>query len=333
MKALYFDTFSGISGDMVVGAFINAGMTLDVLKNELSKIPVKIFDIQTSVVKRNSISATKFDVIISQQEHEHRNLLDVYSIIDSSTLNDKVKNDSKKVFYNIAMAESKIHNIDIEKVRFHEIGSLDSIIDIIAVAICIDYFKIEKVISSPLPVGSKALTKTQHGEIPIPAPATAEILKNYPTKFVDIPYELTTPTGASIVTTFSQGTILHNMIIENIGYGAGSLEIPNLPNLLRIFIGETYNENEQEDISIIETNISDMDPQVYPTIIKRFLDLGASDAFVSQVITKKERPDVLLSVVVPNEKTDLIIESIFSNTTNELRMHAIQKKTIYKKSL
>jgi uncharacterized protein (TIGR00299 family) protein len=308
-------------------------MNLDILKNELLKIPLKNFDIQTSTIKRNSISATKFDVIIPHHEHVHRNLSDVYKIIDSSTLNDKIKSDSKKIFYNIAVAEAKVHNVDVEKVHFHEVGAIDSIIDIIGTAICIDYFKIEKVISSPLRIGSNAFTKTQHGEIPIPAPATAEILKNYPTKIVDLPYELTTPTGAAIVATLSKGTLLHEMVIENIGYGAGSLEIPKLPNLLRIFIGETYNQYNQEEVSIIETNIDDMNPQVYPRIIEKVLALGAHDAFITQVIMKKGRPGILLTVIVPNEKIDSIIEYIYANTTTiGLRMYAVQRKILHRES-
>lgn len=327
MKTLYFDTFSGISGDMIVAAFINAGMELDILKNELLKLPIKEFDIQASTVKRNSISATKFDVIIPHHEHVHRNLADVYEIIDSSNLNDKVKNNSKKIFYNIAVAEAKVHNVDVEKVRFHEVGAIDSIIDVIGAVICIDYFNIEKVTSSPLRVGSNVLIKTQHGEIPVPAPATAEILKNYPVKIIDLPYELTTPTAAAVVTTLSKGTLLSDMIIEKIGYGAGGLEIPKLPNLLRIFIGETYNQYEQEDISIIETNIDDMDPQVYLTIIEKLLALGANDAFISHVIMKKEKAGMLLTVITPNEKIYSIIEYLHINTTtSEMRIHSAQRK-------
>ena len=332
MKTLYFDTFSGISGDMVLGAFINAGMDLDILKNELSKIPLKNFDIQTSIIKRNSIAATKFDVIVLQHEHVHRNLSDIYKIIDSSSLNDNVKRDAKKIFNNIAIAEAKVHNVDVERVHFHEVGSIDSIIDIIGVAICIDYFKIEKVISSPLRFGNNALIKTQHGKIPIPAPATAEILKNYPTKIVDTPYELTTPTGAAIITTFSEGTLLHNMIIENIGYGAGSLEIPKLPNLLRIFIGETDDQYNQEEDLIIETDIDDMDQKVYSDIIEKILALGANDAFINQVIMKKGSHGRLLTVIAPNEKTDSIIKYIYDNTiTTEIRMNSIQRKIVYRK--
>jgi len=329
MKTLYFDTFSGISGDMIVAAFINAGMELDILKNELLKLPIKEFDIQASTVKRNSISATKFDVIIPHHEHVHRNLADVYEIIDSSSLNDKVKRDSKKIFYNIAVAEAKVHNVDVEKVRFHEVGAIDSIIDVIGAVICIDYFKIEKITSSPLRVGSNVLIKTQHGEIPVPAPATAEILKNYPVKIIDLPYELTTPTAAAIVTTLSKGTLFSNMVIEKIGYGTGSIEIPNLPNLLRIFTGETCDQQYQEEVLVIEANINDMDTQNYQNIIEKVLSLGATDAFITKVIMKKEKTGMLLTIITPNEKIYSIIEYLHINiTTSELIIHSAQRKII-----
>ena len=329
MKTLYFDTFSGISGDMIVAAFINAGMELDILKNELLKLPIKEFDIQASTVKRNSISATKFDVIIPHHEHVHRNLANVYEIIDSSDLSNKVKNDSKKIFYNIAVAEAKVHNVDVEKVRFHEVGAIDSIIDVIGAVICIDYFKIEKVTSSPLRVGSNILIKTQHGEIPVPAPATAEILKNYPVKIIDLPYELTTPTAAAIVTTLSKGTLFSNMVIEKIGYGTGSIEIPNLPNLLRIFTGETCDQQYQEEVLVIEANINDMDTQNYQNIIEKVLSLGATDAFITKVIMKKEKTGMLLTIITPNEKIYSIIEYLHINiTTSELIIHSAQRKII-----
>jgi uncharacterized protein (TIGR00299 family) protein len=316
MKILYIDTFSGISGDMVLGAFVNSGLDLDLLKNELLKVPIDNYEISAREIKRNSISATKIDVNILRHEHVHRNILDINKIIDDSLLNDKIKDDAKDVFRKIAAAESKVHNVPVEKVHFHEVGAIDSIVDIIGAAICIDLMKIEKIYSTPIRVGSGAFVTTQHGQIPIPAPATAEILKNYPTAIVDLPYELTTPTGAAIVSTLSGGLMAgHEFNIESIGYGAGGLEIPNLPNLLRIFIGHSFAEFVKDDVVMIETNIDDLNPQIYPYLIEKILELGANDAYITPVIMKKGRPGILLSVISPKELSAKILEFLYMNTT------------------
>jgi uncharacterized protein (TIGR00299 family) protein len=232
-------------------------------------------------------------------------------------LSDYVKNNSIKVFNNIALAESRVHNISIEKVHFHEVGAIDSIVDIIGSVICIEKFKIEKIYSTPMRVGSGGFVKTCHGNIPLPAPATAELLKNYPTVITDSPFELTTPTGAAIVTTLSSGVIEGNEIkIEKIGYGAGDLEIPDLPNLLRIFIGEASTEFLKDDVLIIETNIDDMNPQLYPFIIEQAILKGAYDAHLVPIIMKKGRPGVLLSIITPKEYYNAIIDLIYTHTTS-----------------
>ncbi len=330
MKILYIDTFSGISGDMVLGAFINAGVDPEVLKRELTKVPISNYEIVTREIKRNSISATKVDVNILKHEHVHRNILDINKIIDESSLSEKIKTDAKNIFYRIAVSEAKVHNTPVEKVHFHEVGAIDSIVDIIGAAICVDLMKIEKIYSTPIRVGSGAFVKTQHGQIPIPAPATAEILKNYPTAIVDLPYELTTPTGAAIVSTLSSGLMSgHEFSIETIGYGAGGLEIPSLPNLLRIFIGNSYTEFVKDDVVMIETNIDDMNPQMYPYIIEKVLELGAKDAYVTPVIMKKGRPGILLSVISPKELSSAVLEFIYSNTTTlGVRLQAVKREKL-----
>ncbi|HQJ75401.1 MAG TPA: nickel pincer cofactor biosynthesis protein LarC [Bacteroidota bacterium] len=330
MKILYFDTFSGISGDMILGAFINAGLSVDTLKEELKKVPISNYEIVTKELKRNSISATKVDVNILKHEHVHRNIQDINKIIDESDLNENIKNNSKKIFYKIAVAEAKVHNTEIEKVHFHEVGAIDSIVDIIGAAICIDLLKIEKIFSTPIKVGSGGFVKTQHGQIPIPAPATSEILIGYPSTIENIPYELTTPTGAAIVTTLSSGMMTGNEFnIERIGYGAGGIEIPNTPNLLRIFIGHSYSEFVNDDVILIETNIDDMNPQIYPFVIERVIQLGANDAYITPVIMKKGRPGILLSILAPKELSTKILEFIYLNTTTiGIRMLPVKREIL-----
>lgn len=335
MKILYFDTFSGISGDMILGAFINAGLSLDTLKEELKKVPISNYEIVTKEIKRNSISATKVDVNILKHEHVHRNIQDINKIIDESNLNENIKNNSKKIFHKIAVAEAKVHNTEIEKVHFHEVGAIDSIVDIIGAAICIDLLKIEKIFSTPIKVGSGSFVKTQHGQIPIPAPATSEILIGYPTTIENIPYELTTPTGAAIVTTLSSGMMTGNEFnIERIGYGAGGIEIPNTPNLLRIFIGYSYSEFVNDDVILIETNIDDMNPQIYPFVLESVIQLGANDAYITPVIMKKGRPGILLSILAPKELSTKILEFVYLNTTTiGIRMLPVKREILKRKEV
>jgi pyridinium-3,5-bisthiocarboxylic acid mononucleotide nickel chelatase len=316
LRILYFDTFSGISGDMILGAFVNAGFPFEELRQELKKIALSGFDLEVGEIKRNSISANKINVVITKEEHVHRNIRDITEIIDASDLSDFVKSNAKKVFNNIALAESRVHNIPLEQVHFHEVGAIDSIVDIIGSVLCIEKFKIDKIYSTPLRVGSGVFVKTRHGNIPLPAPATAELLKNYPSVITDSPYELTTPTGAAIVTTLSNGIMEGNEFkIERIGYGAGDLEIPNLPNLLRIFIGETCSDFVKDDIFVIETTIDDMNPQLYPFIIEKLLEKGANDAHLVPIIMKKGRPGIILSVITPKESYNEILNVIYSQTT------------------
>jgi hypothetical protein len=316
MKICYFDTFSGISGDMILGSFISAGLPLDELGNELKKLHLNNFNISASEIKRNSISAVKFDVDIPVYEHTHRNIQDITKIIESSDLSEYVKASSIKIFNNIALAESRVHNIPIDRVHFHEVGAIDSIVDIIGTVICLESFKIDKIYSSPIRVGSGGFVKTQHGNLPIPAPATSELLKNYPTVISDLPYELTTPTGAAIITTLSSGIMEGNEIrIEKIGYGAGSMEIPDLPNLLRVFIGDTFSEFIRDEVLIIETNIDDMNPQFYPFVIEQVIAKGAYDAHLVPIIMKKGRPGILLSIITPKEFYNDVLEVVYSHTT------------------
>jgi pyridinium-3,5-bisthiocarboxylic acid mononucleotide nickel chelatase len=330
MRILYFDTFSGISGDMTLGAFINAGMKIEELREELKKIPLEGYEITAKEIKRNAISATKFDVEITKHEHIHRHIGDIYNIIDNSGLNAQVKEKSKKIFSNIALAEAKVHNMPLEKVHFHEVGAVDSIIDIIGSAICIDKFKIDKIYSSPIKVGSGGFVKTQHGNLPLPAPATAELIKNYPVTIAALPYELTTPTGAAIITTLSSGIMkANNFKVEKTGYGAGGLEIPELPNLLRIFIGEAFEEYEQDEILLMETNIDDMNPQFYPIIMDEVFSKGALDAFLTPIIMKKGRPGILLSVIAPKEQYESIIEVIYTHSTSiGIRTQSIKREKL-----
>jgi uncharacterized protein (TIGR00299 family) protein len=330
MKIAYFDAFSGISGDMTIAAFLNAGLDENEFLTELSKLKLSGFEIEIKKVIRNGITATKFDVIVKEKQKEHRHLSDIFEIIDASDLSEFVKQTSKKIFTNIAQAEAKIHNTTVEEVHFHEVGAIDSIIDIVGTAICIEKFKIEKIFASKIPLGSGSFTQTQHGKMPIPSPATLELLKNFPVTLTDIPFELTTPTGASIIATLAEyGLEKETIKINSVGYGAGNFDIPNQPDLLRIIIGEIPQKFNEEKLLLVETNIDDMNPEIYPYVIEKLLHSGANDAYLVPVIMKKGRPGILLSTLVNETKLDDILKVIFTQTTTlGVRIFEIRRKKL-----
>lgn len=316
MKIAYLDTIGGIAGDMTMAAFVSAGFSLDALAAELKKLPISGFELVGSHVSRNAIAAVHIDVSIAQHPHYHRHLKDIHAIIDGSTLAETVRNRAKAIFDLIAAAEAAVHGTTIEKVHFHEVGAIDSIVDIVGTAICLEHFGISRVYSSPVKVGSGGFVTTQHGEMPTPTPATLEILRGYPTVLTSHPYELTTPTGAAIVRACSSGLLdTETLDVQAIGYGAGTKEFPGIPNLLRIIIADTDADREHEEIVTVETNIDDMNPQVYPWLIERLISAGAYDAYLIPIIMKKGRPGILLSAMVPRTRVDNISSLLYAETS------------------
>lgn len=330
MKIAYFDTISGIAGDMTLAAFVSAGLPLDVLSSELRKLPLPGFELAGNHVMRNSIAAVHIDVVVSHAPQYHRHLKDIFHIIESSSLSQRVKDVAKSIFQVIGEAEAKIHNSTLEKVHFHEVGAVDSIVDIVGTAICLEKFGIERVYTSPVRLGSGGLVATQHGTMPTPVPATIEILKNYPTVLTGIPEELTTPTGAGIIKALSSGVLTDETLrVEAVGYGTGTKEIPQLPNLLRVVIGELESQTEGEHIVTVETNIDDMNPQVYPYLIDKLLAAGAHDAYLVPIIMKKGRPGILLSVMVEKSRLEAVTHLLYTQTsTIGLRIQEIGRRKL-----
>ncbi len=330
MKIAYLDTIAGIAGDMTLAAFVSAGLPIDELSAELKKLPLTGFEIVGKHVMRNSISAVHIEVVISHTPHYHRHLKDINALIDASSLSGRVKEVAKSIFHVIGEAEAKVHNSTLEKIHFHEVGALDSIVDIVGTAICLEKFGIEAVYSSPVRLGSGGLITTQHGVMPTPAPATIEILKSYPTILTNIPEELTTPTGAGIIKALSSGVMSEETLtVHSIGYGAGTKEFAQIPNLLRVVIGEIASNVEQEQIVTVETNIDDMNPQIYPYLIEKLLASGAHDAYLVPIIMKKGRPGILLSVMVGTERLDAITQIIYTHTTTiGVRIQKIDRKKL-----
>lgn len=330
MKFCYFDTIAGISGDMTLGAFVSAGFRFDALLQELKKLNLAGYELEAKHIERNGITATKIDVVISEQPRYHRHYGDIVALIEKSSLTSGVKERAKKIFYEIAIAEAKVHSTTLEKVHFHEVGAIDSLVDIVGTSICLEYFGVEAVYSSPVKVGTGGFVNSQHGMLPVPTPATIEILKGYPTVLTDIAHELTTPTGAAIIKANSLGVLdVERMKISAIGYGAGTREIEKLPNLLRVMIGEMEPQYDADEIVSIETNIDDMNPELYPFIIEQLLAVGARDAFLVPVVMKKGRPGVLLTVLVDPKDLDAALRIVFRETTSiGVRIRPMQRRKL-----
>ncbi|MEK6756532.1 MAG: nickel pincer cofactor biosynthesis protein LarC [Bacteroidota bacterium] len=330
MKIAFFDTIAGISGDMTLGAFVSAGVRLDDLTTELKKLDLSGYELTTRHIERSGIVATKVDVIVSEPPNYRRHLRDINELIEKSDLGKRVKDRAKRIFYEVALAEAKVHRSTVEKVHFHEVGAVDSLIDIVGTSICVESLGIEQVYSSPVKLGQGGFVHTQHGNMPIPTPATLEILKGYPTVLTAIPHELTTPTGAAIVKALSAGTLaMERITIESIGYGAGTMELDGIPNLLRILVGQLDPTYAYDEIVSVETNIDDMNPEIHPYVIEKLIAAGAHDAYLIPILMKKGRPGVLLSTLAERSKLDAVLEVLFRETTTlGVRVQSIERRKL-----
>ncbi|HAP68036.1 MAG TPA: nickel pincer cofactor biosynthesis protein LarC [Nitrospinae bacterium] len=317
MKILYFDCFSGVSGNMILGAMVDAEIDIKVLRKELKKLDLHGYSLKVSKVKRKGIKGTKVDVIVDKKKHLHHTLYkDIKRLIERSKLSKKIKEDSLAIFKDIAEAEAKIHRTSVDNVHFHEVGAVDSIVDVVGASICINLLNPDIILSSPINTG-KGMVKTEHGLLPVPAPATTEMLKGFPSYSSDIEFELATPTGVGIITAVAKASnTIPVMKTDAIGYGAGSKDFSDSPNLLRIMIGEGYSPSEQDSITVIESNIDDMNPQFYDHIMNRIFDAGALDVFLTPVIMKKNRPAVKITLLSDNDNVNKLADILLKETTS-----------------
>jgi len=316
MRTAYFDCFSGISGDMTLGALVDAGVSIDDLRAELAKLSLPGYEFKIEKVNRSGIAATKAHVIIDPRSQKSRHLSDILNIIEGSSLAPTVKEKSGRIFKRMAAAEAKVHGTIPDKIHFHEVGAVDAVVDIVGSVIGLDLLGITQIITSSINVGSGTV-QTAHGIFPIPAPATAELLKGIPFYQSSLQFELATPTGAAIISTLSNSFgILPAMKVDRIAYGAGDKDFSDRPNVLRLMIGELAANYEEDRSIVIETNIDDMSPQVYDYIIERLMDEGAQDVSLSPIIMKKGRPAILLSVLTDRSKADALLDIIFRETTS-----------------
>jgi len=312
----YADCFSGISGDMFLGALIDAGLPLDTLHKELETLNLEKFTLRCVKQQNNGISSTRI-TINSENSRENRTWKDIRSIIKKSALKKTIKKESLKVFTCLAEAEAKIHDCQVDDVHFHEIGGLDSIIDIVGTVIGLDYFRITHLVTSPLPM-PRGWVQCDHGMLPLPVPAVCEILHDVPVYGCSIEQELVTPTGAALVKSLSHDFgDFPVMNISRTGYGAGSHELPgDIPNLFRLIIGQERKMEEIQDVEVIETNLDDWSPESYPHLCEQLFSAGALDVSLVPMHMKKGRPGFLLSVIT-NPACSLEIKNcIFSETTS-----------------
>ncbi len=316
MTLAYFDCFSGISGDMTLGALVDAGVAIELLRAELEKLNLRGYEITALKVTRAGIPSTKVHVCLEEKEQPARHLADIRKLIEDSALSPSIRQKSIAVFERLAQAEARVHGTTPDKVHFHEVGAVDAIVDIVGSVIGLELLGITKIVGSPVNLGSGTI-KTSHGILPVPAPATVELLKGIPTYGSEIPFELTTPTGAAILSTLGASFgPLPQMKMDRIAHGAGGKEIEGRPNVLRLMIGEPAAAYEEDISIVVETNIDDMNPQIYDHVIDKLLQQGAHDAFLTPIIMKKGRPAVLLSVLTDRGKMDGVLDTIFRETTS-----------------
>ncbi|MHB8526887.1 MAG: nickel pincer cofactor biosynthesis protein LarC [Candidatus Acidiferrales bacterium] len=341
MNFAYFDCFSGISGDMVLGALVDAGVDLRQLEAELRKLNLDGWKISAEKVQRQAIRATKVNVESLEHDH-HRHLSGILKMIDGAAFTPRAADRARKIFQRLGEAEAKVHNIPVEKVHFHEVGAVDSIIDIVGSAIGFELLGVDDFACSVMDVGSGRV-QTEHGLLPVPAPATAELLRDAPTFSSGIEKELVTPTGAAIATTLStQYAQMPAMKLKSVGYGAGSADLPQQPNVLRLMIGEMAGESVEQStgarwdapVAVIEANLDDMNPQIYGYFAERALASGALDIFSTAVQMKKNRPGQLVTLLCEPSNRDRLIDLLFRETTTiGIRTYEARRQTLARESV
>jgi pyridinium-3,5-bisthiocarboxylic acid mononucleotide nickel chelatase len=322
----FLDAFSGISGDMTVGALIDAGAPSSAVIDALESLSTgATFAVEKT--KRSGIAASKFKVHLSSEPQKHRHLSHILSMIDGSAVSPRAKHNATSVFQCLAEAESTVHGVSIEKVHFHEVGATDSIADIVGACVAFDLLKVDEVCCSAINVGSGTVN-TEHGVLPIPAPATANLLAGKPIYARGPTMELTTPTGAAIAVALSSSFgVMPPMRISSIGHGAGDRDFKESANVLRVLIGERTGAPESTTVSIIEANIDDSSPQVLGYALDRLMEAGALDVSLSPLQMKKNRPGSLLRVIARPQDQEALAQLLFAETsTLGLRIYTAERR-------
>lgn len=327
MTICYLDAFSGISGDMTVGALLDAGASFDGLNAALTSLGTGA-TFRVEKTKRRGIAASKFHVEGGESK-SHRHLSHILKMIDAAPLSSRVKQTSSAVFQRLGEAEAKVHAMPLEKVHFHEVGAVDSICDIVGACFCFDALGVDAIWSGPVNLGSGTVN-TEHGLLPVPAPATAELVTGKPVYSSGPEMELTTPTGAALVSTLAEHFgVLPAMSISASGYGAGTRDLPGQANVLRVLIGEIQHTPESTTVSIIETNIDDANPQILGYTMERLLENGALDVTLTPIFMKKNRPGTTLTVIAAPENRESLAQLILRETSAlGLRIYTAERRVL-----
>jgi len=335
VRIAYFDCFAGASGNMILGGLVDAGLSLDALEKELRRLPVEGWTIHADQVRKRGLAALYLDVHVPGedhhagglyrssagqplQQHHHRTLAEVLDILRRAGFPQEVEKTASAIYRTLGEAEARVHRVPVDEIAFHEVGQIDAIVDIAGAAVGLHLLGCERVYCSPLPCGH-GVTHCAHGTMPSPAPATLDMLRGVPTYDVDIDAELVTPTGAAILTTIASFERRPPMTVQRVGYGSGRSDFP-FPNVLRVLIGETAGEraldtNPAGDIVALETNIDDMNPQIFEHVMERLFAAGALDAWTQPVQMKKGRPGTMLTVLAPHERADAVASTLLAETT------------------
>lgn len=315
MSVLYYDCFAGISGDMHLAALLDLGVDPAVVRAELAGLSVTGYTLEVTRAKRRGIAGTQVRVTTEPQPHAHRGLREIAAILQASSLKDAVQKRAIAVFRRLAEAEARIHDTTPDRIHFHEVGALDAIVDIVGGAIALEQLQVERVLCSPVELGS-GLAHCEHGALPVPAPATLELLKGAPITCGAAPFEATTPTGAALLATFVDEFVSRpHLTVSQIGYGIGHRDGP-IPNVLRVCLGELPSAAEVDEWQVLECNIDDMNPECYDHVLERLLALGANDVWFTPVVMKKTRPATVLSVLCAPALEPILTECLLTETTS-----------------
>ncbi len=330
MKIAYFDCFAGISGDMILGALLDCGLDEKLWKEKLSSLSLSGYQIKVSSVSKHDLSGKKVDIKIKESK-KHRTLKEILKIIDDCSLDSDIKKKSSLIFKRLATSEAKVHGKSPDEVHFHEVGAIDAILDVVGAVVGLKLLGIEEIYASALPL-SRGLVKSEHGKYPVPGPATLELLKDYPVKQSEIEGELVTPTGAAIITTLAKFSPSFDFELKKVGYGAGTSDFKEIPNFLRVLIGESVHQFEEDEILVLETNLDNTQPELLGYLMEKLLLQGALEAFLTPVIMKKNRPGVVLTVLALRNNYQTLTDLIFKESfTTGVRIQSSFRKKLPRK--
>ena len=313
---VYFDCPSGAAGDMILGALVDAGVSLDALRRELRKLPLEGWDLSAREVRKGAFRATKVEVEIdAERHHDHRTLPDILAILDASTIEATVTARAREIFTRLADAEARVHGRPRDAVEFHDVGAVDAIIDVTGSVVALSLLGVGEVHASALPVGG-GMVGGPHGRIPVPAPGTTELLRGYPLVDTGVRAELVTPTGAAILSTLVKTPgRMPAMTMTAVGYGAGTMDLPDTPNILRVFVGESTPATGGDVVTQLEATIDDMSPQLYAPLLERLREAGALDVFLTPVIMKHGRPGIVVTALCPPAAVHALSRVLFAEST------------------